>query len=44
MWINECDAANDYFSYLEDMLVVNKISFVTIKRYKICSTMIIITF
>jgi hypothetical protein len=21
MWLEQCDAANDYFSYLEDMLV-----------------------
>ncbi len=32
MWNNECDAASDYFSYLEDMLVVNQSFFVSYNR------------
>jgi len=35
MWIHECDATNGYFSYLEDLLVVNQSTYVTINRYKI---------
>ena len=38
MWINGCDAASDYFSYLEDMLVGNQSSFVTFNRFKVSFT------
>jgi hypothetical protein len=32
MWNENCDASNDYFSYLEDLLVIENSSFVALER------------
>jgi hypothetical protein len=34
MWNEKCDASNDYFSYLEDLLVIENSTFVSLDRYK----------